>query len=215
MAFDGQLLILCSELIFDSQGCGLCYQNINPSLVGGWPWLDPATALYSSKTIERLVHARGRFGPRVLSRVAASEEIIFDGYRRVQVIFTSVQTDSGSSHPFDAFPKFVGLFGGALEGRLPYLADMREMESRVQEYCQSQGDIPPLSLAETKRWHKRMAEEQSVLGHEMDQLMQTICSDERSSVLIKYIFRSMNACYLLILLKNTRLTFCLGDRSSE
>lgn len=164
-------------------------------MVGGRPWPDPATALYSSKMIERFMrqHNSGSFGPRILPRVAASEEIIFDGYRRVQVIFTSIQTDPLSPRPFDEFHKFVGLFGGTIEGRLPYLTDMREMESRIKDYSQSQGDIPPLSFAEIKRWHKQMAEEQSVLQHEMDQLMQTIYSDEKSHTLIDYIFRSMNA----------------------
>lgn len=185
-----------SELIIHSQGCGLCYQNIQPSMGRVWPWSDPAAALYSSSMIERFMNQSpsGKFEPRILPRIAASEEILFDGYRRVQVIFTSsspIQTDPVCARPFEAFPKFVALFSGATKGQLLYLTDIREIDTRISDYSQRQGNIPPLSFAGVKRWHKQMAEEQSLLQHEIAQLMQRICNDEKRIMLIKYIFQSM------------------------
>ena len=187
--------IVSSELIRYSQGCGLCYQNINPSMSGGRSWPHSAATLCSSSTIERVMNKRlsGKFEPRILPRVRGSEDSVFDGYRRVQVIFTpsnSIPMDLGSDRPLEAFPKFVALFNGATEGKLLYLADMKEMGTRISNYSHRQGNIPPLSFAGIKRWHKQMAEERSLLQHDIAQLMQGICSDEKSTMLIQYIFQS-------------------------
>lgn len=191
-----RFLIVSSKLISHSQGCGLFYQNIKPSMNEAWPWPNSATALDSSSLIRRFMNRSpsGKPEPSILPRVAAPEDIVFDGYRRVQVIFTSsgsIQTDSMSDRPFEAFVKFVALFSSTTEGQLLYLTDMREIGTRISDYSHRQGNIPPLSFAGIKRWHKQMAEEQSLLQHAVAQLMHRLCKDEKSITLIKYILQSI------------------------
>lgn len=194
--------VLSSELINYSQKCGLCYQNIKPSINGGWPLPHSAAALCSSSAIKRLMNQspNGKFERRNPPRVATSEDIAFDGYRRVQVIFTpshSFQTDPVSNQPFEAFLKFVTLFHDVKEEQMLYLADMREMETRISDYSYRQGNIPSLSFAEIKKWHKQMAEEHSCLQHAVAELMHTICSNPKRTMLVKHIFQSTETTTLL------------------
>lgn len=191
-------LIISSELIGHSQECGLCYQNIKPSL-GGGP--HPSAALCSSNLVKRFMNQSlsEKLEARISPHVAASDDTVFDGYRRVQVIITSIssiQTDSVSDIPYEAFPKFVALFRTATKGQLLYLTDMRELGTRICDYLNRQGNIPQLSFAGIKRWHKQMAEEQSILQQAVAQLVHRICKDERSTMLIKHIFQSIEMSIL-------------------
>ena len=188
-------LTVSSELIGHSQGCGLCYQNIEQSLSR-----DFTTALDSSSLgnqyMKRSPSAKSEL--RMLPRVTASEDNVFDGYRRVQVIFSSIPTDSVSDRPFAAFPGFVALFRTATKGQLLYLTDMRDIGTRICDYTNRQGNIPQLSFAGIKKWHKQMAEEHSILQQAVSQLMRRICNDERSTMLIKHILQSMRTFLSLL-----------------
>ena len=157
---------------------------------------DCAAALYPSKMTEQFMTQplAGKSGRNILPRMPTSEDVLFDGYRRVQVIFTSsslITIDSLSPRPLEAFSKFVGLFSVAIEGRLPYLTEMREIGSRINERSQREGDVPPMSLAEVKRWHRQMAKEESLLQHDVAQFTHRMCNDEKSIMLVKYVLQSM------------------------
>ena len=185
-----QSLTVSTELISHSQECGLCYQNIEQSLSK-----YSTVALDSSSLVKRFMNqsARGKPGSETHSHIATSEGTLFDGYRRVQVIFTSIgsiQKDSVLSHPIEAFPNFVALFRTATKGQLPYLADLKQIGLSISDYNNRQANIPQLSLVETKRWHKQMAEELLLLQQAVSQLMHKICADERSARLLKHIYQS-------------------------
>lgn len=159
---------------------------------------DSAAPHYPSKAIERFMSqpSSEKFKPREPRRKTGSETVLFDGYRRVQVIFTSsslIQANSRSPQSLEAFAKFVGLFRGATEERLSYLIDMREIESRIDDYFQYQGKIRRLSSAEKQKWDKQMAIEEPWLRHDMDQLWYKIRNDPRSIWMIEYLYQSMIA----------------------
>lgn len=184
-------LTVSSKLIDHSQGCGLCYQNIKQSLSR-----DSMAALDSSSLANRYMNRSPSAASelRILPHVTASEGTVFDGYRRVQVIFSPIScmpTDPISDRSFAAFPDFVSLFRTATKGQLVYLTDMREIGTRICDYTNRQGNIPQLSFAGIKKWHKQMAEEQSILQQAVSQLMQRICNDERSTMLTKHILQSI------------------------
>ena len=185
-----QSFTVSTELISHSQECGLCYQNIEQSFNK-----YSTVALDSSSLVTRFKNqtARGKPDPESHAHVATSEGTLFDGYRRVQVIFASIgsiQTDSVLSHPIEAFPNFVALFRTATKGQLPYLADLKQIGLSISDYNNRQGNIPQLSLVETKRWHKQMAKEILLLQQAVAQVMHKICADERSAKLLKHIYQS-------------------------
>lgn len=186
-----QFLTESTELIGHSQGCGLCYQNIKRSFDE-----DSAAAVDSNSLIKRFMNqsARGKPDPKTHSREAVPEGTLFDGYRRVQVIFTAtnyIQTGFLSNPPLEAFLNFVALFRTATKGQLLHLTYMREIATRIRDYINRQGNIPQLSFAGIKKWHKQMVEEQLVLKQTVAQFMCMIGTDERSTMLIKHIFQSM------------------------
>lgn len=207
-----QSLTVSTELISHSQECGLCYQNIEQSFDK-----YSTVALDSGSLVKRFMNQslRAKPDPETHPHVATSEGTLFDGYRRVQVIFTSIssiQTDSMFNHPIEAFPNFVALFRTATKGQLPHLADLKQIGLSISDYNNRQGNIPQLSLVETKRWHKQMAEEFVLLQQSVAQLMDRIYADERSTRLLKHIYQSNSlrqSLHLIFLLFHVLFFPCL------
>jgi hypothetical protein len=130
----------------------------------------------------------------VLPDVISSEDPFFDGYRRVQVISLTdipIPTDPESPHPLEAFPEFVDLFTDAEKNQLPSLIEMRRIKSRVKDHSQRSEYNPPLPLAMMKQWHIQIAEERSLLQHDISNLFFTIHTNEQNTTLLKYIFQSI------------------------
>jgi hypothetical protein len=130
-----------------------------------------------------------------LPDVISSEDPFFDGYRRVQVIsLTDIPiptADPDSPHPLEAFPAFVDLFIDVEKNQLPSLIEMRRIKSRVKDHSQRSEYNPPLPLAMMKQWHIQIAEERSLLQHDISNLFSTIHTNEQNTALLKYILQSI------------------------
>lgn len=138
-----------------------------------------------------------------------AEDTSFDGYRRVQVISQSsslIHTDEVSSNPFGPFSEFVDFFSSVKEERLPYLLDLRQLNLRIRDHSRRYLDIPLFSSPLVKEWEQKMIDRSSLLKQDIVQLVEIILDDEKSIILLDYIFTSTFFIYLCI----HPLTLCLS-----
>lgn len=134
-----------------------------------------------------------------------NEDDFFNGFRRVQVIsqpLSLFQTNGISARHFEAFRSFCQLFELCSEGDLPYLAEMKEMQDRIWDYSLQSYKTPQFSsFYRMKKWQKQRADELSLLTRDVDQLFKTICDDEDSVKLARYISDSESNGYEVIIYK--------------
>ena len=189
-------------LTFRSQECGLCYQNIQAIKM---PFDDEHQASLNRFSIPTargtvfqyvIQHPGMKPETRLFSPATEPEDEFFSGYRRVQVISQPLSFFQATHLPpyrLEAFRGFVELFTGSPEDNIPYLAEMKELYIRIDEYLLEKCKTPPFSsFSRIKQWQKHLAEELSLLMLDTDYLFNIMCNSYESIRLVQYISKCMH-----------------------
>lgn len=133
---------------------------------------------------------------KIFSPTAEIEEDFFESYRRVQVIsqpITLFQTNQFPPQRLESFRHFIQLFPDSQRGNLPYITEMKKMQTRINEHLSHTHNMPAFSsFARIKRWQRQLAEESALLCEDIDRLFNAIRDDLESSKLLDYLAKRMS-----------------------
>ena len=132
---------------------------------------------------------------KIFSSATEIDEDFFDSYRRVQVIsqpITLFQTNQFPPQRLESFRHFIQLFSDSNRDILPYITEMRQMRTRINEHLSRMNNMPAFSsFSRIKRWQNQLTEEATVLSEDIDRLFNAIRDDVESSRLIEYLEKRM------------------------
>lgn len=179
--------------------CGLCYQNVQAISTRSHDWKQhlPSSRFQSisvaGEEIPYLLRQPGKDPElRVFRPIRESEDEIFDGYRRVQLVSQSLDLLDGK-YPalqlIEDFCRFGELLKGIADDISPYLPDLRSLHARaVQHILQQRGSFPAFaSFLQIESVRMRLAKESRTIRHEIDKLVQNLYNDPQTKELMEYI----------------------------
>lgn len=133
---------------------------------------------------------------RIFSPTAETEEDFFASYRRVQVIsqpITLFQTNQFPPQRLESFCHFVQLFPESKRDILPYVTELKQMQTRINEHLSHTNNMPAFSsFSRIKLWQRQLAEESALLCKDIDRLFKTIQDDVESIRLLEHLAKSMS-----------------------
>lgn len=180
------------------QECGLCYQNVQAisSRSRDWKRHLPSSRNEISVAGEEIPYLLRQPGKdpelRVFRPIRESEDEIFEGYRRVQLVSQSLDLLDGK-YPalqlIEDFCRFAELLKGVAENTSPFLPDIQSLHARaVQHILQQRSSFPAFaSFSQIERVRMRLARETSDLRQEIDKLVQHLYNDPDTIHLMYYI----------------------------
>lgn len=179
--------------------CGLCYQNVQAISTRSRDWKQhlPSSRLDSisvaGEEIPYLLRQPGKDPElKVFRPVRESEDEVFEGYRRVQLVSQSLDLLDGrypALQLIEDFCRFGELLKGVADDTSPFIPDLRRLHARaVQHILQQRSSFPAFaSFTQIERVRMRLDKESRTLRHEIDKLVQYLYNDRETEELMTYI----------------------------
>jgi len=176
------------------QSCGLCYQNVQAISKGDWSRQSPKHDIrIAGEEIPYMLRQPGQQPEiKVFRPTDDSEDEIFEGYKRVQLISQPLDL-LDAKYPalqlIEDFGRFAELLKGVPENTSVYLADIRILHGRaIQHILQQRTNFPAFaSFSQIEQVRKQLVQESIDLRRDIDMLVQSLYNDPDTKALMRFI----------------------------
>ena len=176
------------------QECGLCYQNVQGISQRGWTKHTPGHDIRcTGDEIPYMLRQPGKAPElKVFRPVDDSEDDIFQGYRRVQLIsqpLDLLDVKFPALQLIDHFSRFAELLADVPEDTSPFIPEIRALRARAVEHIlQQRGNFPAFaSFSQIEQVRNSLAKESLNLRRDIDKLVQNLYNDSDTRKLMSYI----------------------------
>lgn len=178
------------------QRCGLCYQNVQAISKRSNEWLLPdggnRELSISGEEIPYILRPLGKEPELGVFRPdMESEDELFYGYRRVQVVAQSLDllnTRYPALQLIQDFCRFGDLLKGVPEDTSAYVPDIRNLHARAHQHMLQQLNSFPAfaSFGQIESVRRALAEESLDVRRSIDTLVQDLYNDKDTKALMRY-----------------------------
>ena len=173
------------------QSCGLYYQNVQGSSKGDWNQEFPDSDIrVTGADIPYLVRQPGKEPEiRVFRPMEGSEDELFEGYRRVQLVSQSLDL-LDARYPalqlIEDFCRFARLLQDVPDDASAYLPDILILHRRSVQHVTKQRESFPAfaSFSQVEEAREYLAQESIALRRDIDKLIQNMYKDPDTKLLM-------------------------------
>lgn len=178
--------------------CGLYYQNVQAISSRSRDWKRHLPSSHNDVSVagEEIPYLLRQPGKdpelRVFRPIRESEDELFEGYRRVQLVSQSLDLLDGkfpALQLIEDFCRFAELLKGVAEDISPFLPEIQDLHARtVQHILQQRSSFPAFaSFSQIEQVRRLLAKESQNLRQEIDKLVQHLYNDPDTKDMMNYI----------------------------
>jgi len=178
--------------------CGLYYQNVQAISSRSRDWKRHLPSSHNDVSVagEEIPYLLRQPGKdpelRVFRPIRESEDELFEGYRRVQLVSQSLDLLDGkfpALQLIEDFCRFAELLKGVAEDISLFLPEIQDLHARtVQHILQQRSSFPAFaSFSQIEQVRRLLAKESQNLRQEIDKLVQHLYNDPDTKDMMNYI----------------------------
>ena len=176
------------------QSCDLCYQNVQALSKRDWNQQFPNVDIrVTGEEIPYMLRQPGKEPEiRVFRPTEGSEDELFEGYRRVQLVSQPLDL-LDARYPalqlIEDFCRFAELLKNIPDDVSAYIPDILNLHMRsVQHISKQQKSFPAFaSFSQIEEAREHLAQESVALRRDIDKLIQNMYKDPDTKVLMRYV----------------------------
>ncbi|KAL6715767.1 hypothetical protein ACLMJK_006728 [Lecanora helva] len=176
------------------QSCGLSYQNAQGIVRGDWRREYGSGNVHpADEEIPYMLRQPGKQPElKIFKPTKYSEDVIFEGYRRVQLVSQPLNL-LDAKYPalqlIEDFGRFAELLKGVPEDTSAYLPDIRRLHSQaVHHLLQQRSSFPAFaSFSQIEQVRNDLVQESLSLRRDIDRLVLNLYNDPDTKDLMKYL----------------------------